>query len=311
MDNQPKITILMTSYNNGRFIGEQIDSILAQTWSNWDLIISDDASSDNSWDILKRYEDDHPDRIQVVRGPHRGGFANNMSLLTDYKLSSDYFACCDSDDVWLPEKLQYAMEKLMPLGHDGTVAYASRVAMVNAENRTFGLSPLCTRVQPCFGNALAQSSIGGATLVFNESARELIALGSGCDLFAYDWWSYLILSGAGAHIVYDPRPTMRYRIHDTNQVGKMPGFMTTMRHFVDNIKGYKCNRDVKPYLLAINKFKDRLTPDNRRRLSAMLELHDSGVGLYRRIKLVRQACLCRQSKLETIALYFLALLGRL
>jgi glycosyltransferase involved in cell wall biosynthesis len=99
----PKISILLTSYNHAKYIREAIDSVLAQTFSDFELIIWDDASSDDSWDIIQSYSDK---RIKAFR--------NEKNLLPHYGVNKtisevargEYFAMHHSDDVWAPDKLQ-------------------------------------------------------------------------------------------------------------------------------------------------------------------------------------------------------------
>lgn len=69
MEQQPQISVLMTSYNHAPYVEERVRSVLAQTWGNFDLTVSDNGSVDGSWDILKRLEAERPNRMRVVRGP--------------------------------------------------------------------------------------------------------------------------------------------------------------------------------------------------------------------------------------------------
>ena len=105
----PKISILLTSYNHEKYLREAIDSVLAQTYSDFELIIWDDASSDNSWAIIKSYSDK---RIKAFRNeknrlPHYG-VNKTISEIAE----GEYFAMHHSDDVWAPEKLQKQVEYL-------------------------------------------------------------------------------------------------------------------------------------------------------------------------------------------------------
>ena len=56
--NQPLFSVLITNYNNGRYLQEAIDSVLAQTYTNWEIILVDDKSTDNSFEIYEKYKDD-------------------------------------------------------------------------------------------------------------------------------------------------------------------------------------------------------------------------------------------------------------
>lgn len=99
--NNPLVSVFLSSYNHEEYIGEAIESILNQTFSDFELIISDDCSTDNSWDVINRYNDS---RIIKIRNEH-----NQVSNLTQSKINSfrgKYVAIHSSDDVWETEKLE-------------------------------------------------------------------------------------------------------------------------------------------------------------------------------------------------------------
>lgn len=96
------ISIIMPTYNCGRFIKESIDSVLAQTYSNWELIIVDDCSTDETAAVVHTYNDP---RIRYLCNEHNMGAAltRNRALR---EAKGRYIAFLDSDDLWLPEKLE-------------------------------------------------------------------------------------------------------------------------------------------------------------------------------------------------------------
>ena len=97
----PKVTVILTSYNHEKFIAEAIESVLNQTYTDFELIILDDASTDNSWNIIKSYND-----------PRIRAFKNTVNKLGDFSevfpdtVSGEYFAKHHSDDAWEPIKLE-------------------------------------------------------------------------------------------------------------------------------------------------------------------------------------------------------------
>lgn len=310
MCDHAKISILMTSYNHAPYLAEQLDSIFAQSWDNWDLTVSDNGSDDGSWEILKGYENRYPGRVKVVHGP--GGFPeNHFFLAAEADPSADYYAWCDSDDVWPLEKLSMAMEKMVPLGQDKPVLYGGRESLIDLDGREYGLSTLLNRLRPTFGNALEESVTGGPTILFNRPARELIALGLGPAVPAcQDWWAYLIVTGAGGRVIYDERPIVRYRLHRTNLCNRKNGIAHWLGRLKAALKGrHKGFMDRN--LAALSWVADRLTPENREKLALMIRLHGGGAGPLERMALVRKIGLCRQSRLESASIYALALLGRL
>ena len=100
-----KVNIVLSTYNGAKFLSEQIDSIQAQTFTDWQLLIRDDDSSDKTRDIIVSYmlQDE---RIKFI---NEGDHTNLGVINSFYKLikhdSADYYFFCDQDDVWLPEKM--------------------------------------------------------------------------------------------------------------------------------------------------------------------------------------------------------------
>jgi glycosyltransferase involved in cell wall biosynthesis len=95
----PKISILLSSYNHAKYLREAIDSVLNQTFEDFELVISDDASTDDSWNIITSYNDP---RIRAIRS-EVNCFAGIS--IANRSLTSDFIAIHHSDDVWEPSKL--------------------------------------------------------------------------------------------------------------------------------------------------------------------------------------------------------------
>ncbi len=98
------VTIITPNYNTADFIGETIESVLAQTFDDWEMIIVDDASTDNSREIIQAYADKDK-RIKPVFLKENGGQGKARNIATDLA-SGQYIAFLDSDDIWHPEKLE-------------------------------------------------------------------------------------------------------------------------------------------------------------------------------------------------------------
>ena len=105
----PKISIITASYNKEKYISQTIDSILNQTYTNWELIIVDDCSSDNSVEIIKSYSK-KDERIKLYVNDVNKGLSETIKIAI-CKISGDYIAFLESDDCWvntyLEKKLKY------------------------------------------------------------------------------------------------------------------------------------------------------------------------------------------------------------
>lgn len=97
------VSVIMPSYNTASYISDSIKSVLAQTYSNWELIIVDDCSTDNTDAIVAEFLSDK--RIRYYKNPYNSGAAQSRNrALREAK--GRYIAFLDSDDLWLPEKLE-------------------------------------------------------------------------------------------------------------------------------------------------------------------------------------------------------------
>lgn len=105
----PKVSVLLTSYNHGQFIRESIESILNQTYKDFELFVVDDCSSDNSWDIIQEYAK-KDERIVPIRHPYNQGSSGIDKKVYDMK--GDYVAIAHCDDAWKVEKLEKQVQVL-------------------------------------------------------------------------------------------------------------------------------------------------------------------------------------------------------
>ena len=98
----PKISVIVTTYNRAHMVGETVDSILNQTFKDFELIIVDNDSTDNTEEVIKSYKDE---RIKYFKNQNNGIIAINRNYGIA-KACGEYIAFCDDDDLWYPEKLE-------------------------------------------------------------------------------------------------------------------------------------------------------------------------------------------------------------
>lgn len=102
------VSIIMPIYNSEKYISETIESIQAQTYANWELLITDDCSTDHTIDIIKKYQKrDSRIKLFFLRKNQGAGVARNNSIK---EANGRYIAFCDSDDLWVPGKLQIQID---------------------------------------------------------------------------------------------------------------------------------------------------------------------------------------------------------
>jgi glycosyltransferase involved in cell wall biosynthesis len=120
MNEQPVVSVVMCTFNGERFLEAQIESILKQTYSNFELIISDDASTDGTKQILKQYE--NHEQTKIFYQQKNIGLIKNFDFATS-KSKGVYIAYSDQDDVWL----KYKLEKLVAKIGNSVLVYSDSV----------------------------------------------------------------------------------------------------------------------------------------------------------------------------------------
>ena len=128
MKMKPKISIVMAVYNGSRYVQQQIESILSQTYTDFELIILDDLSQDNTVEIVKYFET-FDSRVVVLENTLNTGVANTFGAGIT-KASGEFIALSDQDDIWLPNHLEVLVESIT----DHSLAHTNS-RMFNDDNR--------------------------------------------------------------------------------------------------------------------------------------------------------------------------------
>jgi glycosyltransferase involved in cell wall biosynthesis len=125
----PLVTVVTPAYNIAKYIGETVDSVLRQTFHDFEYLVVDDGCTDNSVDVVKAHVDDDP-RFRLVQGQHRGpSAARNAGIL---EAKGQYIAFIDGDDLWHPKFLERQLQLIQSLPPDvGIVFCRSRLVLEN------------------------------------------------------------------------------------------------------------------------------------------------------------------------------------
>jgi glycosyltransferase involved in cell wall biosynthesis len=308
----PLVAILMGTHNGARFLPEQLDSLAAQTHQNWVLIASDDGSTDDSLRILKAYQAKWPTgKLIIKEGPNQGFCVNFLSMACDPQIHANYYAFCDQDDVWLPNKLEVAVGNIAThqAHKDVTLPYlyCGRTSYVSEKLEPIGISPLF--VFPAkFRNALVQSIAGGNTMVFNQETKLALEKVGIVDVPSHDWWLYLLVSGIGGEVYYDKVPQILYRQHDDSIVGENRSFASKCFRAYTLLRGRFRNWNTKN-IEALFVVKGMLTQDNKEILRLFRLLRSA--KLIDRFRLMGVCGLYRQTWRGTMTLFLAALLKKI
>jgi hypothetical protein len=140
-------------------------------------------------------------------------------MLQESTPKASYVAFSDQDDIWHLDKLEKGIRALAAKEDgDCPAPYCTRQFLVDASGQPIGLSPDYRR-PPSFNNALVENIETGCTMIVNQPVVELVKSLPLPDVVFHDWWLYLLVTGVGGKVVFDPEPGIDYRQHGKNLVG--------------------------------------------------------------------------------------------
>lgn len=303
------ITLLMGVYNGADMLAAQLHSFADQSDPNWRLICSDDGSRDGSGDVIARFGADVPQEVRQIAGPGRGFAANYMSLIAGLEPDCGPVGFADQDDVWLPEKLARARSALAACPPQRPALYCARRYLWQEETDHRTATPPA-RQAPSFRNALIENIAPGNTVVLNAAAARLArqVAGRTGDVFAHDWWLYLLITGVGGQVIFDAGPPyLLYRQHRTNAIGGGAGLRAQLGRKFKVLRGAFADR-VEGNLAAMRAVEDLLTPENAQSLHQFETARRA--RLPARLSGLRQVGPYRQTWLGSFGFWGAALFGR-
>ena len=217
-----KIDVLLATYNGERFLRPLIESILGQSHSDISRIISDDASSDGTRDILREYALKDP-RVRLFEQHRNLGFARNFEFLLS-RSEAPYIAFADQDDIWAPGKLEIMLSVLKTSGK--SLAYTD-MRRIDANDKVISESWFKEKSYPkVSGTAIKACAVrhfcAGCSQLFTASVRrKMLPFKTG--VFAHDWLSVFCASELMG-IIYMPAALTNYRAHEGNVYGTVTDY---------------------------------------------------------------------------------------
>ena len=301
---QPRVNILLATYNGSRFLAEQLQSIENQTLSPSLITVRDDGSTDDTISLVEAWG--LRDKVSLLKGPRMGATKNFLELLANSDPNSNFFAFCDQDDIWLPDKLERAVAMLASEVETQPAMYCSRVEYVDECLKHLGYSG--TPNQLAFANALVENVATGCTVVLNRSARNLVCRIFPRSAMLHDWWCYLVVSATGT-VIFDDHPTVKYRQHSNNRVGGSFSLSAALRKRVRRlVEGHGGAHLLIDQAEEFQRcFGELLDTRNKAILERFLSLR---CGFWARATYTAAMDVWRQSSIDTAILRTMILLGR-
>ena len=155
------VSVIMPTYNCGNFIAETLDSIKAQTYENWEVVIIDDCSTDNTKEIVDSYSALDP-RIKYHCLDKNSGAAVARTVAMQ-NADGEYMAFCDSDDLWLPEKLE---KQLAFMNENGYAFSCTAYEQIDEESKSLG-RVIKTVKKTDYNRLLLDCPVGNSSVMYN------------------------------------------------------------------------------------------------------------------------------------------------
>lgn len=219
------IYILLSTFNGERYLPFLLTSLKNQTELNWKLIIRDDGSSDQTLDILKKFQEEN-ENVFLMKQKNIG-VKKSFNILIEEALKCkdcEYIMFCDQDDIWEEDKVKKTflkMQETEELHRDIPVLIHTDLKVVNANLGIISFSMWDYEyINPSFNSLnrlLMHNTITGCTMMLNRSLCE-ISFPIANESIMHDWWIGLVASAFGK-IDFIHEATIKYRQHTENSIG--------------------------------------------------------------------------------------------
>lgn len=210
----PEVSVIIPTYNSAQYVVEAVESVLAQTWRDFEILVVDDGSTDETEQVMRRYEPP----VRYIRQANGGvAVARNRGIRES---RGRYIAFLDADDTWLPQKLEQQMN-LINQQRDAGVCY-SAFTLVDTDLHPLGISR-SQRQSSALEDLLIRGNIVGSicTVLCKRSLFDLVGGFDPALSQCADWDMYVRLA-AQTKFLYLDEPLVTYRQHSTNMSHNAP-----------------------------------------------------------------------------------------
>lgn len=208
MTENPLVSIIMPSYNAERYIAESIESVIAQTYPNWELIITDDRSSDKTVEIALSYSQKEP-RIDFKVAENHTGIAGTRNQCIA-RAKGRYIAFLDNDDLWMPEKLEKQVKFMQE--HNYGFSYSEYELM--KEDGTPKGKTIKTAGVIDYNKYLRNTIIGSGTIMLDREKTGPLTMPDNATSDDMALWCKILKNGQKAYPIKEV--LMRYRVRSNS-----------------------------------------------------------------------------------------------
>lgn len=277
-----KIDILMATYNSEKYISEQLQSIINQTYKDFHLYICDDVSTDSTSNILSEYKLQYNNTISILKNETNKGAKYNFSNLFQTS-QADYIMFSDHDDVWLNNKIEVTYNKMIELENKYSkdipiLVFTDKFVTddkLNITAKSHNKSEKFNTNDFSLNRLLMGNVASGCTIMVNAALRKICGT-INSNALMHDYWLMLTAAAFG-NIGYINIPTMYYRQHNNNQLGAQNN---SLLNALKNIKTGKQNlknmvfKNITQAEAFYNQYENLLSDENKCILKEFIKLRD-------------------------------------
>lgn len=223
MMHDDQVVILLATYQGARFLGQQLDSLMSQSYPHFRLFIRDDGSSDGTQNLIQSYARLYPEKIHLLPPDRRLGVVGNFQRLMEEALGqAPYIMFCDQDDLWEKDKILKTLMKMKQEEDQRPCLVHTDLCVVDQELKPLHPSfwrycHLKPKGRESFNRLLVQNVVTGCTVMINQALLKQ-ALPIPSQAMMHDWWLALVASAFGK-VVHLQESAILYRQHSRNQLG--------------------------------------------------------------------------------------------
>ncbi|MPW26979.1 glycosyltransferase [Alkalibaculum sp. M08DMB] len=198
------VSVIMPTYNCANFIGETLDSVINQTYKNWEVIIIDDCSTDNTVEIVKKYMLNDK-RIKYYKLDKNSGAAVARNKALDFS-EGKYMAFLDSDDIWFPEKLTKQIDFMEQNRYSFTCTSYTKI-----DEKGNSLNHIINVKKQSGYNDILKKNPGNSTVIYNASILGKIKIPNIKKRNDYVMWLKVIRNANVLYGIDEPLASHRIR----------------------------------------------------------------------------------------------------
>lgn len=267
-----KALICISTFNGGLFIDDQLNSILNQSYKNFNILIRDDGSTDVDFiEKLKEYENKYS-QIRVTFKENIGVSRSFFELLNSCSSDYDLVILADQDDVWIQSRIEDTIKFISHHEMDSPLLCSCGFEYVDENLNFISRSPIYKHIG--FPNALVQNLIPGCTICINKPALRILQSYTPNKAVIHDWWIYLAISATGK-VIQDPNVSVKYRQHHSNVLGGTTSFIEKNHRRVRrrlNTMIYKVYDQVREFKSV---YYDLISDSNKKNIDRFLKTADN------------------------------------